>query len=266
VLAAVGTIALAAAIVIALIASGSSGHRGSASTTPQALARAWLQDLNAGANARAAALWATPASVQADFPAFSASFTSADQVQQWIAQQGCQLHQHGPIAPQGSVAVMPVTAVAPRTSPGAGACELIGTDYSFRFTASNGRITRLVSALTPRSVVFNWLVLRNAGLDSLSAELWSAPATVKTIMPTGTFVLATSTEIERFWALRGCIWTEQGSGTLRDGVLAVHLYRGGTRPGSSISGPCSEAGTSFLARVTVSGSRITRLIETARNG
>jgi hypothetical protein len=265
VLAALGTAALAAVILIALVLSASGGHSGNASASSQALARAWLRDFNAGATARAAALWAVPASVQADFPAFSASFTSAEQVRQWTAQQGCQLQQAGPIAAQGSVATMHVTAVAPRTSAGAEACKLIGTEYAYRLTASNGRITRLVSALTPRLVVLNWLVLRNAGRDDLSAQLWTAPATVKTILPTATFVLSSPTEIERFWAQRGCIWTEQGPGRLRDGVLAVPLYRGGTRPGSSITGPCSQAGTGFVVHVTVTGSRITRLIETTGN-
>jgi serine/threonine protein kinase len=265
VLAAVGAIAVIGVIVAAATLLGGSGGGRAAAMTPQALAGAWLRYFDAGANASAAALWATPASVRADFPAYTGSFTTTDQIQQWTARQGCQLRRDGPIAPDGSVAVMRVTAVGPRTSPGATACEVTGTDYSYRFTASDGRITTLASVMTPRSVVFNWIVLRNTGHDSLSAQLWTPPAKVQTVLPTATFVLRTPGEIERFWASRGCIYTEIGSGRLRDGVLAIRLDRGGTRPSPS-AGPCSESGTTFVAHVTVAGSRITRLIETAGNG
>ncbi len=261
--AAVGAVVVLGVIVAATaLIGGSSGGHGTTTTTSPALARAWLRYLNAGDNVRAAALWATPASARADFPAFAESFATTDQIRRWIAQQGCQLRQDAPIAADGSVAVMRVTAIAPRLSPGAEACTAIGTDYSYRFTASDGRITSFASVLTPRSVVLNWLKLRNAGNDSLSAQLWTSPATVRTVLPTATFVLRTPAEIERFWARRGCIWTEEGPGRLRDGVLAVRLLRGGTRP-SPGAGPCSQSDTTFVAHETVTGSRITQLIETA---
>ncbi len=265
VLAAVGAVAVLGVIVATAALLGASGGGRAAATSPQALARAWLRYFDAGANARAAALWATPASVRDDFPTYTGSFTTTDQIQRWTARQGCQLRQDGPIARDGSVAVVRVTAAGPRTSPGATACEVTGTDYSYRFTASDGLITTLASAMTPRSVVFNWIVLRNNGHDSLSAQLWTPPATVRTVLPTATFVLRTPAEIERFWARRGCIYTEMGAGRLRDGVLTIPVYRGGTRPSPS-AGPCTESDTSFVAHVTVAGSRITRLIETAGTG
>jgi hypothetical protein len=265
VLAAVGAVAVLGVIVAAVaLIGGSSGGR-AALTTPQAVTRAWLRYFNAGANAHAAALWATPANVRADFPAYAESFTTTAQIRQWTARQGCQLRQEGAIAPEGSVAVVNVTALAPRTSPGATACTVIGTDYSYRFAVSNARITRLASVMTPRSVVFNWLVLRNTGHDSLSSQLWTLPATVQTLQPTATFVLRTPAEIQRFWAQRGCIWTEEGPGRLREGVLAIRMYRGGTRPSPS-AGTCSETGTTFIAHITVAGAHITRLTEDAGNG
>jgi hypothetical protein len=265
VLAAVAVVAVLGVVGAALALIGGSSGGGAAATTPRAVARAWLRDFNAGANARAAALWATPASIRTDFPPYTASFTTTAQIRRWTAQQGCQLRQDGPIAPDGSVAVVGVTAVAPRTSPGATACTVIGTDYSYRFAVSNDRITSLASVMTPRLVVFNWLELRNTGHDSLSAQLWTSPATVQTVLPTATFALRTLAEIERFWAHRGCIYTEEVPGRLRDGVLAIRLSRGGTRPSPS-AGPCTETGTTFLAHITIAGSRITRLIETAGNG
>ena len=148
------------------------------------------------------------------------------------------------------------------TRPGATACTVIGTEYSYRFTAGDGRITILASVLTPRSVVFDWLVLRNTGHDTLAAQLWRPPATVQTMLPTANYVLRTTAEIDRLWAHLGCIWTEEGPSRLTDGVVAIRLYRGGTRPSPS-AGPCTKTGTSFVAYVTVAGGRITRLIESA---
>jgi serine/threonine protein kinase len=262
VLAAVAAVALLGVVVAAIASTGGSRAPGGRATTARAAAGAWLRDFDAGANARAAALFATPASVETDFPASTARFTTTGQIRTWTAQQPCELRRDGPIAPDGSVAVMRVTAIAARTSAGATACNVAGTEYSYRFTVGNGRITALAAVLTPTSVVFDWLVLRNLGRDTLASQLWRPPATVQTILPTANSVLHAPAEIDRFWAHLGCIWTQEGPSRLAGGVVTIRLYRGGTRP-SPTAGPCTKTGTSFLAHVTVAGSRITRLIETA---
>jgi hypothetical protein len=135
---------------------------------------------------------------------------------------------------------------------------------TYRFTTRSSHITGLASVLTPETTVFDWLVLRNAGNDALSAKLWSAPATIATVLPTATFTLRTASAIEQFWAHRGCIYTEQGDVTLRGAILTVRIARGGTRPSPTV-GPCTETGTTFVAHVTVTGRHITKLVETGES-
>jgi hypothetical protein len=269
--AAVAVIAAIATVVAVISGSGGgsagpvgASHPREAATTPHGLANAWLAAFNAGHNASAAALWGVPGGAQIDFPADSAQFRTAPEVEAWTAEQGCRLLQDGPITTSGSVATVEVTATIPRTSPGARACNVIGTRSTYRFTTRSSHITGLASVLTPETTVFDWLVLRNAGNDALSAKLWSAPATIATVRPTATFTLRTASAIEQFWAHRGCIYTEQGDVTLRGAILTVRIARGGTRPSPTV-GPCTETGTTFVAHVTVTGRHITKLVETGES-
>jgi hypothetical protein len=249
----IAAIAILAAVGITVgLTSGGSG-----SATPQATVNAWLQRFNSGANANAAALWATPAAVRADFPAFSGTFTTPAQVQQWTAQQQCRLQLGAPIAVTSSVAVARVTATGPR--PGAAGCSLTGTQYSYRFTVAGGRISGLHSTLTPAMTVTDWIALRNAGNDTLSAQLWASSATVHTADLPATVQLQSSSAIEQFWARRGCSWTQAGPVALQNGVVHVTLTRTGTRPGHNA---CTETGMKFQAAASLTGGRISKWIET----
>jgi hypothetical protein len=219
--------------------------------------RSWIDRFNAGDNAGAAGLWSTPAKVQADFPALSQTLTTRAQVQQLTAQQNCTLKLDAPITVTGSLAVARVTASAQR--PGAAGCTLAGTEYSYRFTVTGERISSLHSTLTETMVVVDWVTLRNAGNDTLSAELWSAPGTAHTTDSPTTFQLASPSEIEQFWAHRGCSWTQAAQPVLQNGTVRVLLTRSGTRPAHNA---CTETGTKFQASVTFRSGRISQWLET----
>jgi predicted Ser/Thr protein kinase len=260
-----GALVVAALLVIALgagvaaLLSGTSGR--SAANRPRVLARSWLRLFNAGANRRAAALWEAPASVEIAFPPMSESLRSAEAIRQWTAAQGCMLRQDAPFVLTGSTAETRVTATGPRLGPGATGCLVTGTAYLLRLGIAGGAIRSLSALLTPRSVVLSWIGLRNAGHDALSAQLWAAPATVRTVLPTTTHVLATPGAIETFWAQRGCAYTQAGPAIVRGEVVDILLSRSGSRPAPR-AGPCTETGTTFRAAFTVHAGLINRMIET----
>jgi serine/threonine protein kinase len=242
----------AAGIAAALLSGGGGGSAGS----PGATVRAWIDRFNSGANASASSLWSTPATVRADFPALSDTFTTPAQVQQWTAQQECTLQLNAPIVVTGSAAVAQVTAAAPR--PGAKGCTLAGTEYSYQFTVTGGRITSLHSTLTPTMIAIDWVALRNTGNDTLSAQLWAPSGTAHVTDTPGTSHLGSPSEIEKFWAHRGCTWTLAATPALQNGSVRMVLMRSGTRPGHNA---CTETGSKFQATVAFSGGRISQWIE-----
>ncbi len=256
-------IVIAAIVVLAAIGIAVgllAGNGGGTTRTPQAVVRAWLDRFNAGDSAGAAGLWSTPATARIDFPAFTGTFKTPTQVQQWTAEQQCELRLDAPIAVTGSVAAAQVTATAPR--PGASGCTLANTEYSYRFTVNGGRISSLHSTLTPTMTVVNWVMLRNAGNDTLSAQLWASSGTIHVTDTPTTFHLASNSDIERFWGHRGCTWTQAAPPVLQNGSVRIVLTRSGTRPAHNA---CTETGSKFQASVAFSGGRISQWLESPQS-
>jgi hypothetical protein len=107
-------------------------------------------------------------------------------------------------------------------------------------------------------IAIDWVALRNTGNDTLSAQLWAPSGTAHVTDTPGTSHLGSPSEIEKFWAHRGCTWTLAATPALQNGSVRMVLMRSGTRPGHNA---CTETGSKFQATVAFSGGRISQWIE-----